>query len=564
MGKRHQRRARAVRNQVAAPPAPAGPLSATAPPITPASVSGATRVAPPSSAHRVTSAEAAVALAQRLLTGDLRWPVVVLTTASRQPEPYVPVADLLREVGGSAEVVVLPTGAPSWAFSRELPAMTQVFGGASRVYAPDRRWVTNPYASPLRFSHNDRQGAETAYELAADVFALVPRTTPVPTSARQVAGEVRGSAGSRGLVQLDVGGMAAIWAELTVPEVAIEQLVRRGQRVYGLLEESTNRLDIRGMLTTPPTTLPVRTPSHVLARVEAVTAEIVTVSLVPGRSFEIPAHRASELPLAAFVPGETVVATWWQDDDGAAQLRLDLWDGVEQVEQAPAILPGGPPWLEVPRPVEDVTLAGGPEPEHHPEFEVDPEDALGAELLALRRLTIEQRREIDALKAERANTRRQARARVGQRRRRELEGPQDPLGEAFSDPEEQLRFEVHLAWARRIPAGQKAELALRRYALGPRFLASLDELEGVARSKVVDVLVEVLTGLAPQLAGRDLHQLRTGDGGDDPVWVREDGATCWRAALQRETASARRLHYWELVDGTVELSRVVKHDDTRP
>lgn len=29
-------------------------------------------------------------------------------------------------------------------------------------------------------------------------------------------------------------------------------------------------------------------------------------------------------------------------------------------------------------------------------------------------------------------------------------------------------------------------------------------------------------------------------------------------------AGARRLHFWRLPDGTVELSRVVIHDDTRP
>jgi len=138
-------------------------------------------------------------------------------------------------------------------------------------------------------------------------------------------------------------------------------------------------------------------------------------------------------------------------------------------------------------------------------------------------------------------------------------------GPAFLDAEQQWRHEVYLAWVDRIPATDKAVRALPAgWRVGPQFLDSLDDLEGVSREKVAAVVVEVLTGLAKDLPGRDLHRLRTGEGGNAPVATREDGATCWRAALQRETASARRLHYWEIPGGAVELSRVVAHDDTTP
>jgi len=94
-------------------------------------------------------------------------------------------------------------------------------------------------------------------------------------------------------------------------------------------------------------------------------------------------------------------------------------------------------------------------------------------------------------------------------------------------------------------------------------LDSLESTEGVDRSKVVDVVVEILTGLADQLDGRDTHPLRDSVGGNSRPVVRADGAICWRAALQRETASARRLHFWRLGQ-TVELSRVGLHDDVSP
>jgi hypothetical protein len=81
---------------------------------------------------------------------------------------------------------------------------------------------------------------------------------------------------------------------------------------------------------------------------------------------------------------------------------------------------------------------------------------------------------------------------------------------------------------------------------------------------VIDVVVEVVTGLAVELHGRELHQLRQSEAGDSPTVVREDGATCWRAAIQSKSPAARRLHYWQLRDGGTELSRVVVHDDMEP
>jgi hypothetical protein len=134
----------------------------------------------------------------------------------------------------------------------------------------------------------------------------------------------------------------------------------------------------------------------------------------------------------------------------------------------------------------------------------------------------------------------------------------------FLEAEEQLRYDILVAWAERIPASDKPNRQMAPYAIGPEFLQSLDELEGVDRGKVVDVIVDVLTGLAADLPGREMHALRTSStGGAHPV-VRADGATCWRVALQINTPQARRMHFWRLRDGTIELSRVGLHDEFRP
>jgi len=139
----------------------------------------------------------------------------------------------------------------------------------------------------------------------------------------------------------------------------------------------------------------------------------------------------------------------------------------------------------------------------------------------------------------------------------------EDFSHTFTDPEEQFCFELYLAWARRVPAGQKADLPFVRPTIGPDFLESLESVPGVSREKVLDVVVEIVTGLVKDVTGRDLHQLRSASSGGAPYVTREDGAVCWRVALQRETAQARRLHYWAKGD-EIELSRVALHDDMTP
>ncbi len=142
--------------------------------------------------------------------------------------------------------------------------------------------------------------------------------------------------------------------------------------------------------------------------------------------------------------------------------------------------------------------------------------------------------------------------------------PEDDDGPWFSDPEHQFRYEVEAAWVRRIPPGQKGERPLHAYALGPNFLSSVVTIQGISRHKIVDVVVEVLTGIAIDMPAREVHPLWSAEVGGAGSRIRSDGATCMRVRLQAHTPSARRLHYWQLVDGMIEFSRVVVHDDFEP
>ncbi|WP_259678336.1 hypothetical protein [Arthrobacter oryzae] len=130
----------------------------------------------------------------------------------------------------------------------------------------------------------------------------------------------------------------------------------------------------------------------------------------------------------------------------------------------------------------------------------------------------------------------------------------------FNDPENQFRHEIYLEWAKRIPAASKAETPLAEYGFADRFLAGVEEIQGVERSKIIAVAVEVLTGLADSMPGRDMHRLRIGHAGAGFIEDPELG-TAWRVALQVKTASARRMHFWRGTDGKVVFATVGVHDD---
>lgn len=134
--------------------------------------------------------------------------------------------------------------------------------------------------------------------------------------------------------------------------------------------------------------------------------------------------------------------------------------------------------------------------------------------------------------------------------------------QVFADPAAQARHEIHLAWLATVPEPQRAALPLRDYQFGSDFLTDLDQLAVAQRTRAIEVAVDVLTRRAASRAGRQVRQL--GDGraaGLTGQLVRRDGATAWRCNMQDDTPQARRLLWWELPDGTVELGRVALHDD---
>ncbi len=131
----------------------------------------------------------------------------------------------------------------------------------------------------------------------------------------------------------------------------------------------------------------------------------------------------------------------------------------------------------------------------------------------------------------------------------------------YADAERQFRWEVEQHWLTTVPEAERDARPLADYQLGRDWLASLEAIELVGRRKIMDVVVEVLTGRVVDSTGRRLRRMRSRDGGGSSPRVREDGAVAWRCDIKHGTASAPRLMWWKLPDGVIELGRVAAHDD---
>lgn len=631
----------------------------------------------------LTTSEQARVLAERLLDRARSRPLALVSTAAGHRDPFIDVDALIAEVEDVCDVIVIETGEATWSLSQSLPPLTQVYGGAGRVYPIGIGWQMQPRVSPLRFAHGLHDRDRTTALLVSDALSmaleagLFDRATPGRARV-DVTGTVLGiPVPSRAMVS-HAGGLATISPETMGVDVDLAHLVSRGMQVTGTLDVASGRLDVRSSLSGADEALAgVRPGDVVLARVTAVEPASASFRLHPQLDVVVSGSGITANPLdrlnSLLTVGEVVLARVVTTSPVWSLSLLDI-DESDVAVPAPSLLPGGPPWLDPPPepgqepewveasradgiteqldelPVPAVVgAAAAPEPEGtaasaalvptteprdrartvgpnpgwlRPGRTLTPElaahrttsaqeptpaepvvapkralqdttralEASRAEAAAATRAAGEQGMEAVALRQENegllAELRRTglelARAQVElqrqrtqlrkattgrQRAERALHAPAGSdaqwLDEAFLDEEERLRFEVTLAWARRIPASDKRGRPLADYSLSDRFIPSLNDLEGIDRGKVVEVMVEVVTGLVDEVNGRETHRLRMGSGGGAAPRTRADGATCWRASLQVNTPSARRIHFWRGSTG-IEFSRVVVHDDTDP
>lgn len=127
----------------------------------------------------------------------------------------------------------------------------------------------------------------------------------------------------------------------------------------------------------------------------------------------------------------------------------------------------------------------------------------------------------------------------------------------YRDPERQLRWEVEYEWAIGTPEVERDGKVLTPYILGEGFLKSLDS-DIVPRRKTIQIIVDIVSGRAWER--RETHQFtETSKSGIQRA--RPDGAVAWRTYVKVGAHGAPRLIWWQLPDGTIELSHVGHHDD---
>ncbi|MCL2788196.1 MAG: hypothetical protein FWD59_06835 [Micrococcales bacterium] len=297
-------------------------------------------------------------LVAHLLDPERSRPVAVISCPFDVDEPWIDVQRIHEDVGDLVDVWVLTDKRATWYFSDGMPELTQVYGGAGRVYPADTTWQTDPYASPLHLVMTPAEGKRSTVRMISDALTMAVAAGLVAPSTPSAAmtshtGEVMGTVGTRAFVRLESGETATIWSELTVPGVDIDAILAKGQTVSGLLDSNSRRLDIRPSLVQRDDAVAAYRPGDVvLARVEKVGASWVVVLPFPELSVRVPSQFVTDDPAEdltdLFTTGEVVRARV-----GALnplRLRMDDVGPSDEPIPAPSILPGGPPWITRPKP----------------------------------------------------------------------------------------------------------------------------------------------------------------------------------------------------------------------
>ncbi len=532
----------------------------------------------------IATADEAKNLADKLGREDRESPVVVVTHATDE-EPYLDAERMAKDLKGLAKVYLLRQGQASWAFTGSMPARLGVFGGAARVYPIDLQWLSDETRAPLFFCWEGRGAERITTAVIEEGLSAAHRAgllAPPAASAHleSVEATVLGPmADFHVLLELPDGRQCIALAAALKPGVPANRLVSKGQLLRGYVSGDSSRLtEFRPVAISADPRSRVREAYNdgdvVLVRVLDVGELSAKVALHP----DVEAWLVGEdngPSLNRLLDSGDVLAVQVHIDDN--EIRCSLPESDAEAVPAVSVIPGGPPWLtsedlveveeEVappppplpePVPVEEPASLGVPDPSTLDQYRAARQERA---LLDSRLAAAES--ELASIKAEAARLRRSLReanqkAKQSAKRAQELDERAHGVG-VFSDPNDQLRHEIWLQYLNRIPEPQRVDMPLAHCTFGPNFLDSIDRLEGISREKVVDVLVEVLTGLVRSIQGRQLHQWRTSVVG--PQEQRADDAKAWRVSLQVNTPSARRLKYWQLPGGGVEFDSVGVHDE---
>ena len=251
----------------------------------------------------------------------------------------------------------MATGPHTWAFSRDMAADTQVYGGAGRAYPVGHEWIHDLRRSPLRFAFDEAQGRRATDELIADALGMAAAAgllDPSRTRAqrRRATGVVKGFAHpERALFDID-RTLVTVIPGLVSAGVPLERMLTKGMPVEGWYDPDGVRLDLRESLLPADESLATYVVGDVvLARVAEVGPTTARLELHPSVVVEVTHDDVTPNDLdtldSLMSPGEVVAARITAAGPAWGLYLADV-DDDEPVTPAVALLPGGPPWLEPP------------------------------------------------------------------------------------------------------------------------------------------------------------------------------------------------------------------------
>ncbi|WP_104089129.1 hypothetical protein [Arthrobacter sp. GMC3] len=300
-------------------------------------------------------------LAKRLMAVERIRPAVVVSYTHDAGSHRIDAAELAQMLGDEADVFEIANGAETRKLEEGLPPGLQIFGTGARLYpagadfpaiAPEPHVVRGP-------SNLGRLAEQLLSEIRSAAHTPAPTAATAPKPATVTAtGYVSGFASednSRALVKLvTTGKLVTVRAEDLLPGVPLDWLLKPGQLVTGVLSSDTWILDIHGSLLKQPSPITVYNNGDVaLARVRSTNPTHALVTLWPGAEFRIGVERISSNELDSaedlLTEGE-VVRTRVLYESGTVVLSMLDVDDDEPLAGAPALVAGGPPWLDPDRP----------------------------------------------------------------------------------------------------------------------------------------------------------------------------------------------------------------------
>lgn len=451
-----------------------------------------------------------------------RQPLVVVSTQGANDTPLLDVASVHRRLDGSAEVVLLKGAETSYAFKDAIggPRHT-VHSGWVRVY-PVTGWDEGDQHAN-RIAVFDARETSRIIQLIEErvnrlyAFDATPPTAAtgslVPATAQVIDTPVAG--GDAVTVRLlERTGPNSALCRYTSMMVGLppERLLQKGMRLEGFRDTS----HFPTFIPSPPSDNPHQRVREIVGDgrclwvyVEAVSPDEVTVLLHPLVPATITGDAHRNLTFE-FSP-RACIGAFVIFDDSTGQFVVDTAPFEETVHAAVAVFPGGPPWL-VPTP-----------PEEPLELSIEIDDEHQQEYLEFQNSLAERDEVIKRLKAEV----RVLRGRLGQI-------------DQVHTLDESFRRDLALAYFRRLTsASDRATYPLREdFEIVPGFFDSamaLVRASGISWDRIVAVCAMVACHNIPAITTKRWDNFVSG--------LDMEGWTTYRANLQTEAHSARRLRY---------------------